>query len=96
MLELLGLFFLRRALKKRIVTFASVLVGLWLISSTLFPPAPKRPAWADRAVTPSQRAEEVKVVFKFAWKGYYENAFPNDELFPLLNTYGNSRYAACS
>lgn len=38
-----------------------------------------------------QRAEAVKEAFLFAWEGYYEHAFPNDELHPVDNGSGNSR-----
>lgn len=56
------------------------------------------------SVTPSafaqlsaaQKAEQVKDAFKFAWDGYYEYAFPNDELHPVSNTYGNSRFVHLS
>lgn len=39
----------------------------------------------------AEKAKEVKEAFKFAWDGYYEYAFPNDELHPVSNTHGNSR-----
>lgn len=39
----------------------------------------------------AEKAEQVKDAFKFAWDGYYEHAFPNDELHPVTNTSGNSR-----
>ncbi|KAF2423209.1 seven-hairpin glycosidase [Tothia fuscella] len=64
---------------------------MWSANYILFHRAPRRPEWADHAVTPAQRAEVVKDVFKFAWKGYYENAFPHDELLPLWNWHGDSR-----
>jgi hypothetical protein len=38
-----------------------------------------------------QRANAVKKAFEFAWDGYYQYAFPNDELHPVSNTSGNSR-----
>ncbi|KAL4806532.1 mannosyl-oligosaccharide alpha-1,2-mannosidase 1B [Aspergillus unguis] len=37
------------------------------------------------------RADTVKEAFSHAWDGYYEYAFPNDELHPISNGYGNSR-----
>lgn len=44
------------------------------------------------AVNPSQgRADAVKEAFSFAWDGYYEYAFPNDELRPVNSSYSNSR-----
>jgi mannosyl-oligosaccharide alpha-1,2-mannosidase len=81
----------RRAARKRFVVLAAALFSLWLFADVLFPSAPRRPDWADRAVTPTQRANAVRDVFKFAWKGYYQNAFPNDELIPVWNSYSNSR-----
>ncbi|EFW20805.1 maturation of Asn-linked oligosaccharides protein [Coccidioides posadasii str. Silveira] len=41
--------------------------------------------------TSQERAEAVKAAFRFAWEGYLEHAFPNDELHPVSNTPGNSR-----
>lgn len=40
------------------------------------------------------RAAAVKEAFDFAWNGYYTFAFPNDELHPVSNGYGNSRQAS--
>ncbi|KAL4798998.1 glycoside hydrolase [Aspergillus venezuelensis] len=37
------------------------------------------------------RADAVKEAFSHAWDGYYKYAFPNDELRPISNGYGNSR-----
>lgn len=39
----------------------------------------------------TRRAEEVIEMFRFAWHGYYTYAFPNDDLRPVNNTFGNSR-----
>lgn len=38
-----------------------------------------------------ERANAVKEAFEVAWNGYYEYAFPNDELKPVSNGFGNSR-----
>jgi mannosyl-oligosaccharide alpha-1,2-mannosidase len=38
------------------------------------------------------RAQAVIDTFRLSWEGYYRYAFPNDELHPVTNTYGNSRY----
>ncbi|RKF62525.1 Mannosyl-oligosaccharide alpha-1,2-mannosidase [Erysiphe neolycopersici] len=38
-----------------------------------------------------QRADAVKEAFRFAWNGYHKFAFPNDELLPVSNGFGNSR-----
>ncbi|KAI9368102.1 mannosyl-oligosaccharide alpha-1,2-mannosidase 1B [Aspergillus egyptiacus] len=37
------------------------------------------------------RADAVKEAFSHAWDGYYEYAFPHDELHPISNGYGDSR-----
>lgn len=37
------------------------------------------------------RAQTVKDAFLHAWDGYYKYAFPNDELHPVDNGFGNSR-----
>lgn len=49
-----------------------------------------------RVVRPRQsneaaRAAAVKDAFQFAWGGYSQYAFPNDELKPVSNTFSNSR-----
>lgn len=44
-----------------------------------------------RIIEERRRANEVTKVFRFAWQGYSKYAFPNDELHPLDNTWGNSR-----
>lgn len=41
---------------------------------------------------PVDRAQAVIDTFRLSWEGYYQYAFPNDELHPVTNTYGNSRY----
>ena len=38
-----------------------------------------------------QRADAVKQTFQIAWDGYYKYAFPNDELHPVSNSFGNPR-----
>lgn len=37
------------------------------------------------------RARAIRSAFEYAWDGYYDNAFPNDELLPKDNVGGNSR-----
>ncbi len=37
------------------------------------------------------RAAEVQRAFKDSWKGYYEHAFPHDNLHPLSNTFDDGR-----
>ncbi|MCJ1308085.1 maturation of Asn-linked oligosaccharides protein [Agyrium rufum] len=48
---------------------------------------------SEAIVSNTDRAEAVKDAFKFAWNGYYTYAFPNDELHPVSNGFGNSRNA---
>ena len=38
-----------------------------------------------------ERAQAVVDTFRTAWAGYYEFAFPNDELKPVSNGFSNSR-----
>lgn len=38
------------------------------------------------------RADAVKEAFQFAWNGYMKYAFPHDELHPVSNGFGDSRY----
>lgn len=40
---------------------------------------------------PSYRAQAVVDTFRLSWAGYYTYAFPNDELKPVTNSFGNSR-----
>ncbi|KAF9691060.1 hypothetical protein EKO04_011004 [Ascochyta lentis] len=40
---------------------------------------------------PENRAQAVVETFKLSWAGYYKYAFPNDELKPATNGFGNSR-----
>jgi hypothetical protein len=39
----------------------------------------------------TDRAQAVVDVFRTSWDGYYEYAFPNDELKPVTNGFSNSR-----
>lgn len=39
-----------------------------------------------------ERADAVKKTFQTAWDGYKEFAFPHDELLPVSNGFGDSRY----
>ncbi|KAF4122118.1 mannosyl-oligosaccharide alpha-1,2-mannosidase [Geosmithia morbida] len=41
--------------------------------------------------TSHKRAEAIKETYRDSWKVYYENAFPNDTLMPLNNTFLNDR-----
>lgn len=40
----------------------------------------------------SFRANAVKDAFQHAWDGYMKYAFPHDELHPISNGHGDSRY----
>lgn len=37
------------------------------------------------------RADAVKEAFQYAWDGYYDHAFPHDELHPVSNSFSDSR-----
>jgi mannosyl-oligosaccharide alpha-1,2-mannosidase len=43
-------------------------------------------------IPPAERAQAVVDTFKLSWEGYYRYAFPNDELKPVTNSFGNSQY----
>lgn len=64
---------------------ANVLIST--LTATAFSLVPS----AFAQLSASEKADQVKDAFKFAWDGYYEYAFPNDELHPVSNTFGNSR-----
>lgn len=38
------------------------------------------------------RAQAVVDAFRLSWEGYFQYAFPNDELKPVTNGFSNSRY----
>lgn len=42
-------------------------------------------------VVNNHRADAVKDAFLFGWNGYYEYAFPHDELLPVTNGYSDPR-----
>lgn len=46
----------------------------------------------NRARKAEERAQAIIDAFRVSWEGYYEHAFPNDELHPVSNTFSNSRY----
>jgi mannosyl-oligosaccharide alpha-1,2-mannosidase len=74
---------------------------LTLASSTIAVPAnhikrtPTRSYPQDslekRVEVQAARASEVVYTFQIAWNGYYEFAFPNDELEPVTNSFQNPR-----
>lgn len=38
------------------------------------------------------RADAIREAFQHAWNGYTKYAFPHDELHPVSNGHGDSRY----
>ena len=52
----------------------------------------KQPKQQNQARKAEDRAQAVIDAFRVSWEGYYEHAFPNDELHPVSNTSSNSRY----
>lgn len=52
---------------------------------------PHQPLLQDDG-SPSYRAHAIKEAFQHAWDGYMKYAFPHDELHPVSNGYGDSRY----
>ncbi|EKG17477.1 Glycoside hydrolase family 47 [Macrophomina phaseolina MS6] len=66
-----------------------LLPALILLGATA---APHQPRQYSSTGGPNQtRADAVKEAFDFAWNGYYTYAFPNDELHPISNGFGNTR-----
>lgn len=61
-----------------------VLLGLAAPSLAL----PKRD---DKPGPDPKKAKQIKDAYVYSWKGYYDNAFPNDTLAPLNNSYVNDR-----
>jgi mannosyl-oligosaccharide alpha-1,2-mannosidase len=47
-------------------------------------------ATATSNISSQSRADAVKATFHRAWDGYYEFAFPHDQLQPLNNTYNDN------
>lgn len=54
-------------------------------------PYQPKPSGPENPFQAAYRAHAVKQAFEDAWEGYYKYAFPNDELLPVTNGYGNSR-----
>lgn len=61
--------------------------------SPLAYPKQRGPGYDYTSFTPNQtaRAEAVIEQFRFAWAGYYEYAFPHDDLLPTNNSFSDSR-----
>ena len=49
-----------------------------------------------RYETQPERVQAIKDAFHFSWSGYYEHAFPNDNLHPVSSTFDNNRYVLMS
>ncbi|CAN8097644.1 unnamed protein product [Discula destructiva] len=47
------------------------------------------PVSTEQTEDEKSKAAQVKEVFEIAWNGYYEFAFPNDELLPVSNSSSN-------
>ena len=66
---------------------------LSLLTAALAGGALARPAVdAADALTEAQRAQAVIDAFNHAWTGYYQYCNGHDELLPVTNTCGDSRY----
>lgn len=64
-----------------------------VLSGALALPRNTQPYQSKQDLPPAEeRTEAVVDAFRTAWEGYYKYAFPNDELLPVSNTFGNSRY----
>ena len=78
-----------------------LLACLFLVSSAIAAPSklekrtPTRSYLNDpierRYDVNAARASAVAQTFQIGWDGYYEFAFPNDELEPVTNTFTNPR-----
>ena len=71
-------------------TSISLPLALTLAGRALAYPHDKPLLHVDKAL--SFRAQAVEEAFLHAWNGYVEYAFPHDELHPVSNGYGDSRY----
>ncbi|KAF2402221.1 glycoside hydrolase family 47 protein [Trichodelitschia bisporula] len=68
-------------------------IFLWILSLAVASPLPAGPPTASKITFQSNkfRQDAVKEIFTHAWKGYYQYAFPHDELHPVDNGFGDSR-----
>ena len=74
---------------------AVLLSAVWPVAAALKFHHLPLPLWADytQGEPESQaayRANAVKQTFQIAWDGYYQYAFPNDELLPVNNSFANT------
>jgi mannosyl-oligosaccharide alpha-1,2-mannosidase len=76
------------------ITSAIVLIASFWGALALPKNSPRQlKGFAKRVDLPpaEDRAQAVVDTFRTAWEGYYEYAFPNDELKPVSNGFSNSR-----
>jgi hypothetical protein len=74
-------------------------LGLLVLSSIASPLPDESQSLPKRNVqfrVQKNRADAVKEAFQFAWDGYYQNAFPADELNPITKGKGYSRLVRAS
>ena len=64
---------------------------VWLLMTFSSPISEHKGTTPNQHKLDKERATAVKDAFKFAWNGYYQNAFPHDELKPASNRSGTSR-----
>lgn len=75
-----------------------VRLSVWALSAALLsavsaaPAQPQRGGEKRQYDSPVNRSQAVVDTFKLSWEAYYQYAFPNDELYPITNSFGNSRY----
>jgi len=67
------------------------LSSLLFIGPSLATTLPSKPFLHQEALS---QADAVKEAFQHAWNGYTKYAFPHDELHPVSNGYGDSRFAS--
>lgn len=74
------------------------IVSLWLVTSVVTSTAVLGRFDESNTTTQDQdrkRAGEIRDAFQFAMDGYFEHAFPNDELRPVNNTGDSNRVYGC-
>jgi len=78
----------------KLVTGLAVLGGAATVLASAITPRQHRPRQASfqpQNTTESERAAAVIEAFRHAWGGYFQYAFPNDQLNPVTNTSSNPR-----
>lgn len=70
------------------IAFVQISYALPTLPSSLS----SRAGTVNNSTVERQRADAVKAAFQFAWDGYYKYCFGHDELHPVSNTCGDSRY----